>query len=167
MVVLKLLNGKLYVPFSLLLVFCLAEFGVIIGTILVLSQSSSDSASSTVSRLLYGIDYSYRTTISALLIISLVLNYLVNLLYLPIFCKYLWPMLGRPKQIDYISNGVVLFLATATDYRLGFLSVSQMFPKPLIPVDMASRLTPINYLSIGSMVLSLVPFSASIMLIYN
>lgn len=77
-----------------------------------------------------GLDYSYRSTIMILFVVALVVNYLSNFLYLFLFCKYLWPLLPNPKQIDYITNGLVLVFATATNYRFGFMAYSKMFPKP-------------------------------------
>lgn len=112
-------------------------------------------------------DYSYRSTVLALLVVSLVLNYLMNMLYLFIFCKYLKPMLVNPRQIDYITNYLLLFFACVSNFRLGLLPFSKMFPKPYIPVMNSSKLTPLNYLCIGSLVLDIIPLSAAIYLIYR
>ncbi len=121
---------KLYTPYSLLLTYCIIEFGVIIASIAVLNNSSSSSSAATASRLLYGMDYSYRNIVKALLAASLAFNYITNFCYLAIFCKYLRPLLPNPHQIDNISNALLLIFATATNYRLGLLAFSKMFPKP-------------------------------------
>jgi hypothetical protein len=163
----KLLMGKVYAPYSLLLGFCLVELGLIIASIAQIDQSSTSSSSTTVSRLLYGLDYSYRLTVKGLLVAGLVLNYLSNCLYLFVFCRYLWPLLPSPKQIDYITNGLLLFFGAATNYRLGLLTFSRLFPKPEIPIDNPSRLTPVNYLVISSLVLDTIPLAAAIILIYK
>jgi len=79
----------------------------------------------------------------------------------------MWPLLPSPKQIDYISNTLVLMLATLTNYRFALLVYSKMFPKPQIPIDNCSRLTPINYLCIGTLVLDGIPLAAAVILIYK
>lgn len=166
-VIVKLALGKAYVPYSILMFSALVEIAQVIILIAVLASSDASSSSTTVSRLLLGMNYSYRLTIQALLLASLVLNYLLNLLFLLVFCKYLRPLLNAPKQIDLITNGIVLALATVTNYRLILLSFSRMFPKPWIPVDNSSKLTPVNYLCIVSLILDVLPLTASIMLIYK
>ncbi len=40
------------------------------------------------------------------------------------------PLIAVPRQIDYIVNGVILFIATVTNYRFGVVAYSKMFPKP-------------------------------------
>ena len=70
----------------------------------------------------------------ALLISSLVINYLLNIVYLIIFIKYIKPLMINPKQIDVISNVVVLVLATLTSFRFGLLAFARIFPKPHIHV---------------------------------
>ena len=70
----------------------------------------------------------------ALLISSLVINYLLNIVYLIIFIKYIKPLMTNPKQIDVISNVVVLVLATLTSFRFGLLAFARILPKPHIHV---------------------------------
>jgi len=90
----------------------------------------SEANSVEVGRLLVGMDYSYRFTIKALLIDGLAINYVTNILYVIIFCKYMRPLIMVPRQIDYIVNGVILFIATMTNYRFGVVAYSKMFAKP-------------------------------------
>ena len=75
-------------------------------------------------------DYSYRLTVRSLLIAALAINYITNVLYLIIFCKYMRPLILVPRQIDYIVNGAILSIATITNYRFGVVAYSKMFPKP-------------------------------------
>lgn len=75
-------------------------------------------------------DYSYRVSIKGLLIAGLVVNYVTNVLYIIVFCKYMRPLILVPRQIDYIVNGAILTIATLTNYRFGVLAYSKMFPKP-------------------------------------
>ena len=134
---------------------------------MILNQSSRDPATPVTVRLLLGNDYTYRNTIMLLLLISLLLNYLMNILYLVIFCKYLWKLISKPEQIDYITNSILLFFATLTNYRLGLLAFSHLCSKPHLPVDHPARLTPINYLVATTLVLDIIPLSASVYLIYK
>ena len=60
---------------------------------------------------------------------------------------------------------VVLILATLTSYRFGLLAYSKLFPKPRIPIDNHTRLTPVHYLCIFSMLLEAIPIWASCLLI--
>jgi hypothetical protein len=62
----------------------------------------------------------------------------------------------NPRQIDVISNGVVLVIALLTNFRFGLIAFSRMFPKPSIYVQNASKLTPIHYLCIISMFLDII-----------
>lgn len=118
-------------------------------------------------RVLYGLDYSYRQTIFVLLLVGLIFNYITNVLYLAVFCKYLRPLLPHPRQTDYITNVVLLVLALLTNYRLALLAFSRLFPKPYIPIGNNSLLTPLNYLLITTLVLDLLPLAAAVYLIYK
>ena len=133
-ILMKLLQKKLYAPFSLLFAFCLIELTLIIVTISTVSKLPSSSNSIAVGRLLVGMDYSYRATVRSLLIASLVINYLTNVFYLVIFCRYMRPLILVPRQIDYIVNGVILVIAGLTNYRFGVVAYSKMFPKPEIRI---------------------------------
>ena len=62
---------------------------------------------------------------------------------------------------------MVLFVSTATNYRFGLLAFSRMFPRPCIPIKMACRLTPLNYLAMGSLLLDVLGLTAAVMLIYK
>ena len=133
-ILMKLLQKKLYAPFALLFAFCLIELTLIIVTISTVSKLPSSSNSIAVGRLLVGMDYSYRATVRSLLIASLVINYLTNVFYLVIFCRYMRPLILVPRQIDYIVNGVILVIAGLTNYRFGVVAYSKMFPKPEIRI---------------------------------
>ena len=69
-----------------------------------------------------------------LLVTSLVVNYLLNIVYLIIFIKYIKPLIVNPKQIDVISNVVVLVLATLTNFRFGLIAFARILPKPYIHI---------------------------------
>lgn len=129
-IALKLLLKRPYIPYSLLMCYCLAQLVLIFAGIVVLNSSPSSSNSSTVSRLLLGMDYSYRIIAKNLLITGLALNYLMNVLYIIIFCKYIYPLIRNPHQIDYIVTTVILIISTITNYRFGLMTYSRVFPKP-------------------------------------
>lgn len=78
-----------------------------------------------------------------------------------IFLRYIKPLITNARQIDMISNFVVIFIATCTNFRFGLLAFSRMFPKPNIYVQNASKLTPIHYLCIFSLFLDVVSLAAS------
>ena len=71
------------------------------------------------------------------------------------------------RQIDLISNGFVLIIGTLGNFRFCLSAFSKLFPKPQIPIDNHTRLTPIHYLCIASIVLSAIPIAAACVLIYN
>ena len=71
------------------------------------------------------------------------------------------------RQIDLISNGFFLFLGTILNYRLCLAAYSKLFPKPQIPIDNHTRLTPIHYLCIATIILSAITIAAASVLIYN
>jgi hypothetical protein len=127
-IAMKLIVGKLYAPYSMVFMFSLIEYFLIISTAVY-----ADNLSSTISRLL-AMDDSYRSTIFSLLIVALVFNYLTNILFLIIFFLYIKPLISSPRQVDIITNGVVLVLGTLTNYRFCLLIFSKMFPKPQIPI---------------------------------
>lgn len=120
-----------------------------------------------MARLLLGNDYSYRLPIRNLLLVGLMFNYICNILYLLVFYKYIRPMISAPRQIDYIAHIAVLIVGTLTNYRFALIAFSRMFPKPHIPVDNSSRITPINYLAVSSVLLDLITLSAAGLLVYK
>ena len=75
--------------------------------------------------------------------------------------------MNNPRQIDVISNVVVLILATLTNYRFGLIAFAKMFPKPAIHINTPSKLTPIHYLAIASLLLDIIPLSACAIAIHN
>jgi hypothetical protein len=113
----KVIVGKLYVPYSMVFMLSLIEYFLIIVTAIY-----ANDLSAVVARLF------------ALLIVALVLNYLTNILFLIIFFLYIKPLIASPRQIDVITNGVVLVIGTLTNYRFCLLIFSKMFPKPQIPI---------------------------------
>jgi hypothetical protein len=120
-----------------------------------------------VARLLLGNDYSYRLLIRNLLLVGLLFNYICNILYLIVFYKYIRPMISAPRQIDYIAHIAVLIVGTLTNYRFALIAFSRMFPKPHIPVDNSSRITPVNYLAVSSVLLDLITLAAAGLLVYK
>ena len=75
--------------------------------------------------------------------------------------------MSNPRQIDLISNIVVIVLASLTNYRFALIAYAKMFPKPFIHISNPSKLTPIHYLSIISILLDLLPIVACSIAIYN
>ena len=66
----------------------------------------------------------------------------------------------NPRQIDFIANIVVLVLATLTNYRFALIAFAKMFPKPYIHISNASKLTPVHYLAIASLIFDILPIVA-------
>ena len=75
--------------------------------------------------------------------------------YLAIFLCYIRPLITNARQIDTISNVVVLVIAIATNFRFGLVAFARMFPKPNIFIPDPSKLTPVHYLCLGSLVIDL------------
>lgn len=98
---------------------------------------------------------------------ALVLNYVMNIVFGIVFWKYIYPLIKDPRQVDYITIGVVFILGMLTNYRFILLCFSKMFPKPQIHVEFASRLTPIHYLCIASVFLSGFPLGAAGLILKN
>ena len=132
-------------------------------TIVLLSNCTNYTLAS---RLLQVLSTGDLTTVIALLITVILVNYIMNTLYMVVFWKYLRQLIGN-QQIDYISHGVVLFFAMVLNYRFGLLALSKMFPKPNINVDSQTRLTPVHYLCIVSIILSVILLTAGGIVLYN
>jgi hypothetical protein len=161
-VAIKLLLHKNYVPYSLILFNAIVEFILVIAVL----SSAGSLASFSVARLLSPSDEE-RSTIRGLLGTALAVNYLSNIAYIVIFVKYIRPLMGNPRQIDFISNLVVLVLAVLSNYRLALMAFSRMFPKPFIFVNNPSKLTPVHYLCVASLLLDLIPLVGCAIAIHN
>lgn len=101
-----------------------------------------------------------------LLITALALNYLSNFLFVFLFCRYLRRFIPD-RQIDKISNYFVLVIGVFTNYRFSLVSYSKLFPKPNIMVENQSKLTPIHYMCIASVMFTVLPLAAAGILVYN
>ena len=110
--------------------------------------------------------YGFHYTVIGILTASLVLNYIMNIVYVIIFCKYLKKYIPD-RQIDQISNYTVLFFGTLTNFRFCLLAFSKMFPKPSILVQNASKLTPLHYMCIATIFTEILPLAAAGILMYN
>lgn len=75
----------------------------------------------------------YQYAIIGILAAVLAFNYLSNFVYLFLFCKYLRKYIPD-RQIDKVSNYLVLVLGTLTNYRFSLVAYSKLFPKPNITV---------------------------------
>ncbi len=148
-IVAKLFNPKLYPPYAIVFLTAVIELCLILGTTIYTGGLSNG----VVKRLLV-LDFSQRPIIMNLLIASVALNYAMNIVYAIIFWKYIYPLVKDPRQVDYITIGVVFVIGMLTNYRLNLLCFSKMFPKPYIHVEFSSRLTPIHYMCIASVLLS-------------
>lgn len=113
------------------------------------------------------LDLSQRPMILNLLIVALVLNYVMNIIFGIIFWKYIYPIIKDPRQVDYITIGIAFVVGMLTNYRFTLICFSKMFPKPLIHVEYASRLTPIHYLCIASVLLSSFALAAAGLMLKN
>jgi hypothetical protein len=167
--VLKLtVAAKMYLPYAYLFMGSLIEYILVI---VVLVTINKPAPTLSVSRLLSpAVDtppsHHFQHGILGLLIVSIILNYLSNLIYLRIFCKYLLRSVSD-RQIDKISNYVVLVVGTITNYRFFVIAYSKLFPKPNILIDHHSKLTPLHYMCIGSLVGELILVATAGILIYN
>lgn len=95
-----------------------------------------------------------------LLGLALGFNYITNIVFIVIFIKYMKPLLHNPRQIDIISNIVVLVVGTITNYRFALIAYAHMFPKPNIYISNPSKLTPIHYLCLASLITDVFPIIA-------
>jgi hypothetical protein len=102
-----------------------------------------------------------------LLIGSLLVNYLLNIAYIVVFIKYIKPLISNPREIDIISNVVVLVIATVTNFRFGLIAFAKMFPKPSIYIENQSKLTPVHYLCFVGMLFDILPIVACVMGVSN
>jgi hypothetical protein len=71
------------------------------------------------------------------------------------------------RQIDKISSYAVVIFGELTNYRFSIIAYCKLFPKPNVVVENQSKLTPLHYMCIGSLVLDFIPVIASGILIYN
>lgn len=159
-VVIKLILHKNYIPYSMLI------FNSVVQLILVIATLASSPNLVAYSRLLVPSD-SERTAIRGLLGTYIATNYLSNLVYIIIFIKYIRPLMSNPRQIDTISNIVALVIGTITNYRFALIAFAKMFPKPAIHIPNPSKLTPVHYLCIVSIILDILPLAACSLAIYN
>jgi hypothetical protein len=145
------LYHKNYMPYSIILVSGVIQFVLMLALI--------SSVSSPTSRLL-ATGSAYQSQMRGLLGGAIAANYLENIAYIIIFIYYIKPLITNPRQIDVISNVVVLVIATITNFRFGLVAYARLFPKPNIYVLNASKLTPIHYLCMGSLCLDLLSLVA-------
>lgn len=88
------------------------------------------NTSPTLSRLL--LDGTSSSLLKALFGLGIAANYIGNLVYILIFMRYIKPLIPNPRQIDVISNVVVLIVAVLTNYRFAIIAFAKLFPKPNI-----------------------------------
>lgn len=119
-----------------------------------------------MARLLF-VGYAHRKIVLILLGVTIALNYLSNIVYIIVFLKYIKPLIEKPRQIDVIANVAVMVAGTLTNYRLGLIAFSKMFPKPYIYVSQPSKLTPIHYLCIASIIMDILAVAGCGLLLYN
>lgn len=110
-------------------------------------------------------DLMSKNVILILLGFTLALNYICNFIYLYVFMKYLKPLVTNPKQIDVITNTVILIIALITNYRFAIVAFSKMFPKPRIHIEMAKHLTPVHYICFVTVIISIFPIVGCAILI--
>lgn len=135
--VFKLLILKgINVAYSFVFLGCIIEFSLIIGVLVYQSntiQAITDQIA--IARLLQKkeelIVEEYQSVALGLLATTIALNYISNIVYIVFFCKYLKQYIAD-RQVDTITNYVVLVLGTLSNYRFSLLCYSKMFPKPKI-----------------------------------
>jgi hypothetical protein len=64
-----------------------------------------------------------------LLAAGMALNYLLNLVFLVVFARYIRPMMQK-RQIDIVSNYATLIFGMVTTYRFYLLAFSRLFKQP-------------------------------------
>lgn len=60
-----------------------------------------------------------------------------------------------------------MVIGTITNYRFALIAFAKMFPKPAIHIPNPSKLTPVHYLCIVSIILDILPLVACSLAIYN
>ena len=71
----------------------------------------------------------------ALMAVCLALNYLSNIAYLVLYCKYIRPNMILNRQVDIVTNHSLLTFAMLTNYRFALLPFSKMFRHPNVEVS--------------------------------
>jgi hypothetical protein len=66
-----------------------------------------------------------------ILAVALFLNYIMNIVSIWIFCKFIRPMI-LPRQIDIITNYAALIFGVLTTYRFYMIAFCRMFKKPFV-----------------------------------
>lgn len=102
-----------------------------------------------------------------LLGISVAFNYIFNFIFVGIFIKYFKPLIKAPRQIDIISYIAMLIIGTCTNFRFCFIAFARMFPKPYIFIQNPSKLTPIHYLCLSTILFDIMIIVACGIAIFN
>jgi hypothetical protein len=133
----KFLVGKMYAPYALLMGGGLIYF-VELSALAGITYESIDNEAYITTRLLIAIFSNkvprYLFISFGLLFISLVVNYIINLVFIIIFCKCIRPLILR-RQVDICSNYLTLLIGIITTYRVYLLSFSRLFPHPFINIS--------------------------------
>jgi hypothetical protein len=128
----------MYLPYSYIFGGCLAELTIIFVTVSKMN-STIQALLLTESRLLQTVNTNvttplpYQYGILGILATTIVLNYIANAVYVYLFCKYLRKYIPD-RQIDKISNYLVVVIGTLTNFRFSLMAYSKLFPKPNIIV---------------------------------
>ena len=150
-----------YVPYSLIL------FSGVIQLVLTFALISSINSSLSQKRLLATDISSQRSTMIILLAIAIAFNYIFNFIFVGIFVKYFKPLIPVPRQIDIISYVAMLIISTCTNFRFSFVAFARMFPKPYIYIQNPSKLTPLHYLCLSSVLFDIMLVVACGIAIFN
>jgi hypothetical protein len=157
---------KMYAPYALLVggaIISFTELVALLGitTGKVINVSSRLLAASTTDA-----SPTFLVTVFRLVAASLALNYLLNFIFICIFCKYIRPLILR-RQIDIFSNYLTLIIGTLTSYRVYLLSFSRLFKQPFVEVRESSVMIPINIILCVSYHLDVIMLIAGIILAIN
>lgn len=126
-------------PYTYIFIGCIVELVQTLIIIIKMNESIKKLIIKMSSRLLQTVSSTdegpqlYQYAIVGILASVIAFNYLSNFAYLFLFCKYLRKYIPD-RQIDKISNYLVLILGTLTNYRFSLLAYSKLFPKPSITV---------------------------------
>lgn len=128
----------MYLPYSYIFLSCVIEYILIIALIAKTDTQIKTLIAESAARLLQTITSQegpqpHQYAVLGLLACSFALNYIQNFVYLFLFCKYLRKYIPD-RQIDKISNYLVLTVGILTNFRFSLMAYSKMFPKPNITV---------------------------------
>lgn len=123
----KMEESGVYVPYAVMFLSAVIQYSLLLSvTILIMSSSTPTS---TLTRLL--LTSSTLTSLQALFLLCLALNYIFNILHLILFFKYLKPLMKHPlSSSSALAMVAVLTISTLTNFKMGVLLFSRLCTTP-------------------------------------